>query len=139
FIFGLMRFLPGDAVWAKLAADADSRLDSDAAATMRQQLGLDQPLHMQYLSWIGAIVTRGDMGTSFFSREPVSSEILKRLPVTIELTLGTTLIALLIAIPVGVISAIRPETGADYLGRLIAIFGLAVPSFWVGTLLLLLP
>ncbi len=139
WIFGLMRFLPGDAVWTKLASDAESRFDPEVAAELRRQLGLDQPYHVQYWEWISGIVLRGDMGRSFFSKETVADEILKRVPVTLELALGTTLVALAIAIPVGIVAAIRQDTGMDYVGRVGAIIGLAVPNFWLGTLLLLLP
>ena len=139
WIFGLMRFLPGDAVWTKLASDAESRFDPEVAAELRRQLGLDQPYHVQYWEWISGIVLRGDMGRSFFSKETVLDEIVKRVPVTLELALGTTLVALAIAIPVGIIAAIRQDTGMDYVGRVGAIIGLAVPNFWLGPLLLLLP
>ncbi len=93
----------------------------------------------QYVQWIWAIISRGDLGKSFWTEEPVMSEILKRLPVTLELAIGAMVITVLVAIPTGVISAIRQDTGTDYASRLIGVIGIAAPGFWIGTLLIVFP
>jgi peptide/nickel transport system permease protein len=111
--------------------------DYDAAlAAVRKQLGTDGPLWERYLRYMGDVL-RGDFGTSFLTKRPVTSELSSRLTPSIELGLLQISIALAISIPIGVISAIRQDTWLDYVLRVFAILGLAVPSFFLGTLLLL--
>jgi peptide/nickel transport system permease protein len=107
-------------------------------ASLRTQLGIDKPWPQQYWDWISGVL-RGDWGTSFTTEEPVFSELMRRLPVTLELAIGTTIISLLIAIPVGVISATRQDTPIDYIARVTSIGGLSMPGFWLGTLLIVFP
>jgi len=133
-VFMLVRMLPGDAVTMLLqdyayAANADE---------LRTKLGLDRPIYVQYADWIGGIA-RGDLGTSLRSKTPVADELFNRMPVTAELGLIAMVIGLLIAIPVGVIAAVRQDTWSDYIGRSAAIGMLAIPSFWLGTLVVTLP
>jgi peptide/nickel transport system permease protein len=105
---------------------------------LRAKLGLDRPLPVQYFEWLGK-AARGDLGESLWTKRPVLEEIGQRLPVTFELAILGLLVALIIAIPVGVISAARQDTIADYIARSAAILGLSVPAFWLATLLIVLP
>ena len=138
-VFLIMRALPGDVAMMILAGGSDDRaatVGKEAIDTLRAQLGLDQPLWSQYLSWIVGLL-RLDAGSSLWSNQPVFTEILDRLPLTLELAALALTISLVIAIPVGVISALRQDTWVDYLFRSISIGGLALPGFWLGTLLIL--
>jgi peptide/nickel transport system permease protein len=133
-VFSLVRLLPGDAV-SMLLQDYAYAKDADE---MRARLGLDQPVHIQYFVWLGGLL-RGNLGTSLHTNEPVGIEITNRLPVTVELGLMAIVIGLLIAVPVGVISAMRQDTRTDYVVRGLAIGMLAIPGFWLGTLVITLP
>ena len=133
-VFLLVRLLPGDAVTMLLQEYAYAK----DVEEMRAKLGLDRPVYVQYLDWMGGVL-RGDLGTSLRNKTPVSEELLGRMPVTAELGLIAMLIGLAIAIPVGVISAVRQDTWSDYLGRSVAIGLLAIPAFWLGTLVITLP
>jgi len=133
-VFLLVRMLPGDAV-TMLLQDYSYASDADA---MRARLGLDRPIYVQYTEWLGGVV-RGDLGTSLRNKTPVAEELLSRMPVTAELGLMAMVFGLIIAIPIGVISAVRQDTWSDYLGRSTAIGFLAIPSFWLGTLVITLP
>jgi peptide/nickel transport system permease protein len=133
-VFTLPRLIPGDAVQLMLAETSYAK-DIDE---LRARLGLDRPIHVQYAEWMGRVV-RGDLGESLWTKRPVLDELRARLPVTAELALYATVIALLIALPVGVLSAARQDTLRDYLARSAAILGLSVPGFWLATLLIVLP
>jgi len=133
-VFSLVRLLPGDAV-AMLQQDYAYASDADE---LRARLGLDRPVQTQYFDWLGN-VAHGNLGTSLRSNQPVTAEILNRLPVTAELGFMAIVIGLLIAIPVGVISAVRQDTRTDYLARGTAIAMLAIPGFWLGTLVITMP
>ena len=133
-VFTLPRLLPGDAVQLMLAEKAYAK-DVDE---LRAKLGLDRPLSLQYVEWLGR-VTRGDLGESLWTRRPVLQELGQRLPVTLELAFFALAFALAIAVPVGVISAARADTLQDYVARSAAILGLSVPGFWLATLLIVLP
>ena len=133
-VFTLPRFIPGDAVQLMLAEKAYAK-DIDE---LRAKLGLDRPLYVQYFEWVGRVV-RGDFGESLWTRRPVLEEIGQRLPVTFTLAGLALTFALTIAIPVGVISAARQDTLADFVARSTAILGLSVPGFWLATLLIVLP
>lgn len=133
-VFLLVRLLPGDAV-SMLLQDYAYAANADE---MRAKLGLDRPVYVQYVEWLGGVV-RGDLGTSLRNKTPVTDELLNRMPVTAELGLMAMFFGLLIAIPIGVLSAIRQDTWSDYLGRSTAIGFLAIPSFWLGTLVITLP
>jgi peptide/nickel transport system permease protein len=108
------------------------------ADEMRARLGLDRPIYVQYLDWIGGVV-QGDLGTSLRNKTPVAEELLGRMPVTAELGVMAMLFGLTIAIPVGVIAAVRQDTWSDYIVRSTAIGFLAIPSFWLGTLVITMP
>jgi peptide/nickel transport system permease protein len=132
-VFSLVRILPGDAILMQLdqaAAPTPENLEK-----ARQELGLDRPFLEQYRTWIGGVL-RGDLGYSLTSRRPVSQELLKRVSLTSHLAVLSLLIALLIALPIGVLSAVRQDTVADYLGRLFAILGLSLPDFWLATVVI---
>jgi len=134
-VFVLVRLLPGDAVALQLQ---DVRTTAADEAAMRAQLGLDQPIFIQYVNWLGTVL-HGDLGHSFRSRAPIVQELAGRMPVTAELGFVALLIAAAVAIAVGVISAVRQDTWADYAARSAAIGLLAIPGFWLGTLVVTLP
>jgi peptide/nickel transport system permease protein len=133
-VFTLPRLLPGDAVQLMLEEKAYARDIQE----LREKLGLTRPLHVQYVEWAGRAL-RGDLGQSLWTGRPVLHEIGQRLPVTLALALLAMVIALAIALPVGVISAARQDTARDYLARGAAILGLSMPGFWLATLLIVLP
>jgi peptide/nickel transport system permease protein len=133
--FLFLRLIPGDAITARLGTS--TALNPDQLARMRVYFGLDQPLYLQYLSWVGSLL-RGDAGFSIRSGQPVASEIASRLPVTIELALAAGVVALMLGIPLGLASALRPSSGLDLFSRGFGLIGLALPNFWLGTLAILL-
>jgi peptide/nickel transport system permease protein len=133
-VFSLVRLLPGDAV-AMLQQDYAYASDSDE---LRARLGLDRPVQVQYFDWLGNVL-HGNLGTSLHTNQPVTTELFNRLPVTAELGVMAIAIGLLIAIPVGVISAVRQDTRTDYVARGTAIAMLAIPGFWLGTLVITMP
>ncbi len=134
-VFALVRLLPGDAVALQLQ---DARASAADEAALRGQLGLDRPVYVQYVDWLTTLA-RGDLGHSFRSHQPVLQELANRLPVTAELGLLALLIAAAVATTIGVISAVKQDTWADYTARSAAIGLLAVPGFWLGTLVVTLP
>jgi peptide/nickel transport system permease protein len=133
-VFTLPRLIPGDVVQLMLEEKAYAR-DLDE---LRARLGLDRPLAVQYVEWLGRVL-RGDLGESLWTKRPVLEELQRRLPVTLELGFFATVFAVIIAVPVGVVSATRQDTLRDYLARSIAILGLSVPGFWLATLVIVLP
>lgn len=136
-IFGLLRVLPGDPTYIIIGAEGGGQRGLEQQlAFMREQLGLDKPLIIQYLTWIGGLL-RLDAGSSIIQRRPVFDIIAEALPITLELTLLSAVIATVVALPIGVASAIRQDTWLDYLFRIVSIAGLAFPTFWTGTLVLL--
>ena len=138
-VFLSVRFIPGDVMDAmvlRLGYFDVSVVDRDALA---KRLGLDVPVWVQYGRWSRDILVHGTLGNSLMHEWPVEQRILKRLPVTLELGLLAIVIGLLIALPVGIYSAIRQDTAADYAGRSIAIIGLATPNFWLGIMVMIYP
>ncbi|SDN72994.1 ABC transporter permease [Ensifer sp. YR511] len=138
-VFLIMRMLPGDvAAMILMGGDEEGSTGAsrEAIEALRVQLGLDVPLYQQYFDWIGGLFTL-DAGTSLWSGRPVFAEIGERLPLTIELAVFALAISLIIAVPIGIFSALKQDTWVDYLFRAISIGGLALPSFWIGTLLIL--
>ena len=129
-IFSLVRILPGDAVIMQL--DQAAAPTPEVLKRAREELGLERPFLTQYRTWVAAAV-QGDLGRSLITRRPVSQELLKRINLTTHLAVLSVIIALLIALPIGVLSAVRQDTASDYLGRLFAILGLSLPDFWLGT------
>jgi peptide/nickel transport system permease protein len=133
-VFSMVRLLPGDAV-SMLLQDYAYAKDADE---LRARLGLDLPVHVQYFTWLGGLL-QGNLGASLRSNQSVTIELSNRMPVTAELGLMAMAIGLLIAVPVGVISAVRQDTRTDYLARSLSIGMLAIPGFWLGTLVITLP
>jgi len=129
--FSLIRIVPGDVVLQMIGESGLAR-DRDIAL-IKQQLGLDRPFHEQYVTWMSGML-RGDMGLSLWTGKPARDELFRRIPVSAELGALALLIALVIAIPIGIVSATRQDTASDYVGRLIAISGLSMPDFWIATL-----
>jgi peptide/nickel transport system permease protein len=133
-VFSLTRLIPGDVVVLMFEEKAYAE-DLDA---LRAKLGLDRPLYVQYVTWLGNVV-QGDLGESLWTKRPVLEEIVRRLPVSAELGILAIVVALLLALPIGVLSAIRQDTVQDYAARSLAIVGLSVPAFWKATLVIVLP
>ena len=129
-----MRFLPGDVVQVMLGTEAE--LGPEQRQTLYRLLGLDAPLHVQYLRWLGAALT-GDLGVSLRTAEPVARLIGQRLPVTLELACLATALAWLVAVPLGTLAALRRNRGWDGLAHVVGLVGLSVPNFWLATMLLL--
>ena len=136
-VFLSVRFIPGDVIDAMQGRLAG--LGQVDRAALEQMLGLDQPVYVQYGRWLGDILLHGSLGRSLMGDWSVEEKILGRLPVTIELGVMAIGIGLLIALPVGIYSAIRQDTPVDYLGRSVAILGLATPNFWLGIMVMIYP
>jgi peptide/nickel transport system permease protein len=133
-VFTLPRLIPGDVVALMLEEKAYAK----DLEELREKLGLNRPLLVQYGEWISHVV-RGDLGESLWTRRPVLEEIGRRLSVTLEVAACATFFALMIALPIGVLSATRQDTVWDYVARSAAILGLSVPAFWLATLVIVLP
>jgi len=137
-VFVTVRMIPGDVIDLML-----SQNDIAAAKMGREQLekalGFDTPMWIQYGKWVGGILLHGDFGRSLWQNTPVGEQLLARLPITFELGLMALFFGLLIAIPIGVYSAVRQDSGSDYAARSFSILMLAVPSFWIGTMVMVFP
>ncbi len=131
-VFLLIHLVPGDPVQAMLGDTAEPA----DVARLRTQLGLDRPLHVQYFAFLAGIA-RGDFGTSLRTREPVLRSIAERLPATSELAVAAVCIAVSLAIPLGVLAAVRARTRVDRAATLFALVGASVPGFWLGPMLAL--
>ncbi|MWV41965.1 MULTISPECIES: ABC transporter permease [Natrialba] len=129
----LINLSPGDPARAALGAQADAQ----AVANLRQEIGLDQPVYIRYIEWVAGVL-QGDLGTSIVTGEPVNQMIMERLPATLELSIVAIAITFVIALPLGVISAVRQYTWMDTGSMVFAIFWLSMPSFWLGLILILL-
>jgi peptide/nickel transport system permease protein len=126
-VFVLIRFAPGDPVVSMLGND----YSADAADRLRHELGLDQPVFVQYWLWLERVV-HGNFGTSIFSRQPVGELLLGRLPTTLGLAIGATAIAIVVAVPAGVVAARWRGTAIDGSSRILATLAVSVPVFWLG-------
>ena len=136
-VFMVVRLIPGDVIDLMLSQDGGAdKLDRGA---LERALGFDRPMVEQYLRWIGGVLFEGDFGLSLWRQTPVADMLAARLPVTLELSLLALTVALLIALPVGILSAIRQDTAADYIARSFSIFMLAVPGFWIATIVVVFP
>jgi len=131
-VYSVMLALPGDPVDVILGQEYDEQI----AKQLRAEYGLDQPIVVQYLKWLWHIV-QGDWGRSLFSRKPVFDEVLNKLPLTLELIALALLFEVLISVPAGVISAVKPYTWWDYGAVTFALVGVSIPSFFLGILLFL--
>ena len=138
-VFLAVRFIPGDIIdlmLGQMQYQYDDTFDREA---LERMLGLDLPVYVQYGRWLGDILLRGTLGASMVGVIPIEERILARLPVTIELGVLAIAIGLVIALPVGIYSAIRQDTAADYTGRAAAIIGLATPNFWLALMVMIYP
>ena len=138
-VFLMVRFIPGDVIDImvdKMELDAGGDVDREA---IERLLGLDVPVYVQYGRWVGDILLHGTLGESLWGGWTVEGRIMGRLPLTIELGVMAIVIGLLIALPVGIYSAIRQDTAADYLGRTAAVIGLATPNFWLALMVMIYP
>jgi peptide/nickel transport system permease protein len=133
-VFSLSRLIPGDVVTLMM----EENQYAQDLEEMRAKLGLNRPIHVQYLDWIGRAV-RGDLGQSLYSSRPITTELAYRLPVSLELGAVALVVAILLGVPIGIVSAVRQDTVHDYVARSSAILGLSVPGFWLGTLVVVLP
>lgn len=130
-VFSLIHALPGDPAVLFLGEEADA----ETLARFRTRLGLDRPLVVQYGSWIIKAL-QGDLGRSLRTNQPVTEAILQRLPVTLELLGSSLLVSLTIALPLGIVSAVKRNSGVDLLGTLFALVGFSLPNFWLGIILI---
>ncbi|GFZ68482.1 MULTISPECIES: ABC transporter permease [Pseudomonas] len=133
FVFTLQKLLPGDPVLAMAGEERDPAV----MEYLRDKYRLDDPIPLQYLNWVGNVLT-GDLGTSLRTEQPVTTLLASKLPVTIELAVLALLIALLIGIPTGIISAVRKGTAVDYGANVVALSGISIPHFWLGILLIMI-
>ena len=146
-IFLLIRLVPGSVIDI-LVAESGKWGRGASRADIEETLGFDVPVFQQYGRWIGVVpqedgsfsgIFQGDFGNSYWTKVPVTDDILPRLPVTFELGLLGLIIAQIIALPIGIYSALRQDTWGDYIGRSFAILCIAVPSFWLATLVIVFP
>ena len=133
FVFLLLKLLPGDPALALAGEERDPQV----IEVIRVKYGLDQPLPVQYVRWLGGVL-QGDFGVSIRTRLPIGRMIAEKLPVTLQLSLQAMIIALLIGIPAGVLAAFKRGTPVDYLVSMLGLGGLSIPSFWLGIMLILL-
>ena len=133
-VFSLSRLIPGDVVTLMMQENQYAQ----SLEEMREKLGLNRPIYLQYFEWIGRAV-RGDLGESLYSSRPVIQELARRVPVSLELGAVAVFFAVLMGVPIGVLSASRQDSAEDYIARSGAILGLSVPGFWLGTLVVVLP
>ena len=149
-VFLLVRFIPGDVIDMMMAQMSEqSGMGAELTEEyLREAMGLDQPLLVQYGRWLGVWpqkdggfsgIFQGDLGESLWKSESISEEILQRLPVSLELGVIAMVTGFIIAIPIGVYSAIRQDTWGDYIGRTIAILAISLPAFWLGTMVIVYP
>ena len=149
-VFLSVRFIPGSLVELMVSDRYRESTTSreEMITAVREQLGLDVPVWKQYLRWLGAYpqkdgaisgVFENDLGKSLWSQRPILGEILQRIPISLELGIMAMITALLVAFPVGIYSAIRQDTAGDYLGRSFAILCIAVPGFWLATMIYVFP
>jgi peptide/nickel transport system permease protein len=134
-VFVIMRVIPGDVALLILGGDS-GQIDRAQLAAMHHRLGLDQPLVVQFGTWLWAAL-HFDFGASLWTGRPVVEELLVRLPLSLELAILATIVAVVLAIPFGMLAAMRQDSWLDYVIRVISIGGLAIPSFWAGILVIL--
>jgi len=134
-VFGIMRILPGDPAVALLGAGGDGSFTEADLIAVRKKLGTDRPLHVQYLTWMRDM-GKADFGDSFFYSYPVSGLLITRFPATAELAILALLMSYVVALPLGVLSAMKQDSWMDYVAKFITISGVALPTFWVGILII---
>jgi peptide/nickel transport system permease protein len=142
-LFVLFRMIPGNVVEMMVMEQSWEQEEGTErelnAEAIRQMLGLDVPFHVQYARWIWRIVSRGDFGESMWTGIPLVEMLRLKLPVTIELSLLSLILGLLFSVPIGIYAAVRQDTVADYIMRSWSIMALAIPSFWIATLVMIYP
>ncbi|MFP8955449.1 ABC transporter permease [Natrialbaceae archaeon A-CW3] len=131
-IVALIRMVPGDPAVIMLGTDADP----EQLAALRESMGLNQPLYIQYIDYMSGVV-RGDFGYSYMGGQAVTDAILQRLPITISVAIGGFIVSLAIAIPAGTISAVKQDTSSDYAALTFGLLGVSIPNFWLGIMLLM--
>jgi nickel ABC transporter permease subunit NikB len=134
FTFGLMKLAPGDPVMTILNADEMMVTEADQAK-LRSELGFDQPLYVQYGQWMLGLI-KLDLGKSYMSGKPVWNEMMERLPITVQLTVGALVVMVSISVPLGILSARYPGKWPDQISRILALIGASIPSFWFGLMLI---
>jgi len=133
--FLLLRVIPGDPALVKLAGETgDASFTQAELHDLQAKLGTDKPLYVQYGKWIWGLL-RLDFGESMYFEDQVAQDLADKFPITLELTVLAMLIATVIAVPLGLLSAIKQDTPADYIARIVSITGVALPNFWVGILI----
>ncbi len=135
-VFLLVRLLPGDVV--QQISGETAQIDEARRLEVRQELGLDKPVFQQYFIWMSHVV-KGDLGESLQTKVPVLNELKNRLPVTFELGLLALFLSLCVSLPIGILAAVRQDSIVDYVARSGAIAFISIPSFWIGTLVMVLP
>lgn len=127
-VFLITHYVPGDPLAANLGEQA--RNDPELVATFRAKWGLDKPLHIQYLAYLGNLI-RGDLGTSIRTKEPVTEDLRRYFPASVELAIVATMFSIIVGIPLGVISAVHRNQPIDHIARLLSLTGVAAPIFWL--------
>ena len=134
-VFALFWIVPGDAAMMLLTGDEDAagKVTNEDIDRLREKMGLNRPIHVQYSAWVWDLM-KGDMGDSLWYKTPILDDLKERFPVTIELALLALVMAFVVAVPLGIISAVKQDTKIDYAARVFALIGIAMPSFWIGIL-----
>jgi peptide/nickel transport system permease protein len=137
-VFFVIRVIPGDII-DQMISQHDISDKEVTRQTIEKALGLDVPIYVQYFRWMKGLFLHADLGNSLWKETKVIEEVTARLPITFELSLIAIIFSLILAIPIGVYSAIRQDTVGDYAGRTVSILGIAVPNFWLGTMVIIYP
>jgi len=135
-VFVLMRVIPGDPALAILEDEGGGSYTQEDLAKLRHEIGTDRPIVVQYGKWIGGVI-RGDFGDSLWFKAPVMGELKDRIPVTVELAIFAMVLAMIVAVPLGVVSAIRPDSKLDYGARVFTLAGIALPTFFTAILIMM--
>lgn len=136
-VFTLIRILPGDPALELLAGEeGENQFTQQQLETLQAKLGTDKPIHVQYGKWVWGMLQL-DFGTSMFHGGPIADDLIKKAPITLELTILALALANMVAIPLGVISALKQDTLGDYVARIITFAGISVPNFWVAILIII--
>ncbi len=135
-IFVAMRILPGDPLQVMVGESGAYRFSEEELRAARASLGLDRPYLAQYLDWMGSVL-RGELGRSFWKNEPIRDIIFRRAPITIQIAAEAVILSWLIGLPVGIVGAVWRGSARDYLSRLLTILFMAIPSFWLGLMMIL--
>jgi peptide/nickel transport system permease protein len=134
-VFTLVRLIPGDLV--DLLIGPELYVGAEYRAELRAKYGLDQPIPVQYVKWVGEVL-QGNLGSSLRNNEPITKTLLIRFPLTLELAALSVVLSAIVAIPLGVVAAVKRNSVVDFIARVVAMVGLSVPNFWLAAMLLLL-